>query len=293
MDFIKDNSRYVLGYNSSKEEIDNFQVHEVVEKIIFEIDRICRKHHIPYALAFGSALGLNNYGDFVPWDDDGDIVIDYFDYDRLVDAFKADLSDEFVFDTEAVNPRYNPLIPHIKVRYKNSFIKEKTRFTLPDRCDNHGIFVDICLFMGVPESKKAHKRLIRKSFMLMPLYVVLDAFMHLNPKCIRKSLRKHEQKVANKYKDSNYVSQSVAIPFQAFPKKYVENLSFPREVIYPFKEYDFLGKKIYSFNDVEEFCRLRYGEKALKKKDKDGNYIDPLSNKEKKSSHLRLIDIYK
>ena len=126
--YIEDKSRFVLGYNSNKEEIDNFQVHEVVKKIIFEIDRICRKNNIAYALAFGSALGLYNYNGFIPWDDDGDIVIDYFDYHRLVEALKNDLGEDFTFDTEEVNDRYNPLIPAFKVRYKHSYIKEKNSF---------------------------------------------------------------------------------------------------------------------------------------------------------------------
>ena len=293
MEYLVDNSRYVLGYNDKGEEIDNFQVHKVVEKIIFEIDRVCRKNDIPYALSFGSALGLYNYQGFIPWDDDGDVVIDYFDYDRLVEALKKDLSDEFTFDTEKVNKRYNPLIPALKVRYKASYIKEKNRFTLPDHTKDRGIFVDICFFMGVPSSVKKHKRTFIKSKLLMPLYVVWDAFFHLNPCLIRKSLRKYERKIATKYKDSDYVSQTVIIPFQECPKKFVEHLAFPRNIIYPFKEYDFLGRKIYSFNDVKEFCRLRYGEKALKKFDKDGNAIDPFESKNKNGGHSNIINIYK
>ncbi len=293
MKYLVDNSRYILGYNDKGEEIDNFQVHEVILKIIFEIDRICRKNDISYALSFGSALGLYNYQGFIPWDDDGDIVIDYFDYDRLVTALKNDLGEDFTFDCEEVNKRYNPLIPAFKVRYKHSFIKEKNRFTLPDHTKDRGLFVDICFFMGVPNSVKKHKRTFIKSKLLMPFYIIWDAFFHLNPRLIRKSLRKYERKIATKYKDSDRVSQTVIIPFQELPKKFVENLSFPKDVIYPFKEHDFLGRKVYSFNNVEEFCRLRYGEKALKKFDENGNAIDPFLKKNKKSGHLKLINIYK
>lgn len=292
MKYIEDNSRFVIGKNKKGEEIDNFQVHDVVLKIIFEIDRVCRKNNIDYALGFGSALGLYNYGGFIPWDDDGDIVIDYFDYHRLSDALKKDLGDDFSFDCEDVNKRYNPLIPAFKVKYKHSYIKEKNSLTLPDHSDCKGIFVDICLFMGVPSSLKEHKKLLTKSKLLMPLYVILDGFLHLNPKGIRKSLRKYEEEIATKYKDSDYVSQTVIIPFQEYPKKFVEHLAFPKEVIYPFKEYDYFGKKIYSFNNIEEFCRLRYGEKALKIVDKDGNVHDPFEKKNKKSGHIAKIEIF-
>lgn len=293
MSYIIDNKEYIIGYNKNKEPVNNFDVHEIIKKILFEIDRVCRKNNVNYALAFGSALGLYNYNGFIPWDDDGDIVIDYFDYDKFVDALKRDLSDEFYFDCDKVTKRYNPLIPAMKIRYRGSYLKEKNRFTLPDRQKEcRGIYVDVCFFMGVPVKRKEHVKLFRKSKILMPIYVLLDGFLHLNPRLIRHSLRKYERKCAEIYKDSEYVSQTVIIPFQEHPKKFVENLSFPKDVIYPFKEYDFFGKKIYSFNDIKEFCRLRYGEKALKIIDPNtGAAIDPFLNKNKKSGHISQIDI--
>lgn len=294
MNYIVDNKEYILGKSIDGKPVSNFEVHDIIKGIIFEIDRICRKNKIDYALSFGSALGLYNYGGFIPWDDDGDIVINYFDYERFVNALKSELSDDYIIDTELTNEKFNPLIPAIKVRYKHSFIKEKTDITLPSRgCKNRGIFVDVCLFMGVPQNKKEHLRLIRKSKLMMPFYVIGDAFFRLNLKGMRKSLRKYENGVATKYINSDYVSQTVIIPFQEYPRKIVHSLSFPKEVIYPFKEYDFDGKKIYSFNNIEEFCRLRYGESALKKLNENGEYIDPYPKKNKKAGHIRRIEIYK
>ena len=82
--FIEDNNTYILARDKQKHNVTNFQIHDIVFKIILEIDRICRKRNIPYALAFGSALGLYNYGDFIPWDDDADIIIDYFPMIRAI-----------------------------------------------------------------------------------------------------------------------------------------------------------------------------------------------------------------
>ena len=78
-EFIVDNNRYILAKDQNNNDVDNKTVQDIVFQIILEIDRICRKHKIDYALSFGSALGLYKYGDFIPWDDDADIVIDYFD----------------------------------------------------------------------------------------------------------------------------------------------------------------------------------------------------------------------
>ena len=129
-DFVIDNEPYDLGKDVNKKHHDVREVHPILLKLILELDRICRKNNIPYALSFGSALGIHNYGGFIPWDDDMDVAIDYFDIPRLVEALRNDLSDEFSFDCYEDNKRYNVLIPTFKIRYKNSYIKEIYFFLL-------------------------------------------------------------------------------------------------------------------------------------------------------------------
>lgn len=269
----------VLAKDQLKRNVTNHQIHDIVFKIVLEIDRICRKNDIHYALAFGSALGLVHYKNFIPWDDDADIAIDYFDLPRFIKALQTDLSDDFCFDCYEVDNRYNVLIPTIKVRYKRSNIVEKTNVFLPNRCHNgNGIFVDVVTFMGVPENNKEHKKLLRKSKIKMPFMCILDAIFHINPKRDKAKLKEFEKEVANKYKDSSRVSQTIIIPFQDHPKKMVKEISFSREIIYPFREYEFRNHKLYSFNKVEEFALLRYGE------------FKP--NYQHKSDHLKKVDIY-
>lgn len=268
-----------LSRNSNKQDVMSSEIHGIIFKILKEIDRICRKNHINYALSFGSALGIDNFKDFVPWDDDADVVIDYFDYHRLVEALKKDLGNEFIFDCFETNKKYNVLLPAIKVKYKNSKIIENNHFFIKNRgCKCKGLFIDICLIMGVPSKQKEHLRLIRKSKRLMPWICFMESILHINPRIMKNRLLKVEKQTAEKYKNSDTISQTVIIPFQQYPKKIVHNLSFPKSVIYPFKEYDFHGEKFYSFNDVHEFCTLRYGE--FKKDDKYH------------TSHLKRVDIY-
>ena len=291
--FIIDNNIYIIGKDRHNKNVTNKEIHDILFQIILEIDRICRKHNIPYALSFGSALGLNNYGTFIPWDDDGDIAIDYFDYPRLVEALKSDLDDRFALDCYETSNKFNALIPPIKVRFKNSYIKEKNHILLPNRTGiSDGIFVDICTFMGVPESVKEHKRIIWKNKLRILPYIFLDAFLHITPKSIQRKIKKLEEETAKKYIDSPFVSQTVRIPFQEYPKKLVEHLAFPREVIYPFKEYDFNGVKLFSFNDVGEFVRLRYGQKSLPKLDGDVLVSTYKRKPNQKSDHILKVDIF-
>ena len=283
-EFVIDNTPYDLGKDIDGNHHDVREVHPLLLKIILEFDRICRKNNIPYALSFGSALGIVNYGGFIPWDDDMDIAIDYFDIPRLTDALRNDLKSEFSFDCYEDNKKFNVLIPTFKIRYKNSYIKEKYWYNLPNRCRNgDGIFIDIVAFMGVPENKDEHIKLLKYAKRMMPLYIGIDAYLRIHPGFLKKKLKNYEARVAQKYMKSPVVSQTVIIPFQDWAEK-KENLSYPRKVIFPFREYEFCGHKLYSFNDVQKFCELCYGKQCIKQLI-NGEWIDPLPMEKRKAKH--------
>jgi lipopolysaccharide cholinephosphotransferase len=290
-DKIIDNTLYTLPKDIDGQTHNIKELHNIIMEMILEFDRICRKNNIPYALGFGSALGLVNYGGFLPWDDDADIVIMYEDLPRLIEALKRDLKEDFYFHSYETNDRYYPITPTIKLRRKNTYIKENNSLHLPNRCKGDGLFVDICVFMGVPSDKKEHLKLIKYSKRKMPFMVFFESYLHINMKRSKKALKKFEKEVAEKYKDSDYLSQTVIIPFQDWTNEcHVEHLSFPKEVILPFKEYDFEGHKIFSFNDPETFVKLRYGEAALKKWDGE-KWVDNYPKHLRKARHTKIYSL--
>ena len=286
-DFIVDNTPYRLGKDQDGS-IKNIQdIHPIVFSIMVEIDRICRKNNIQYALAFGSALGLHNYQGFIPWDDDADIAIDYFDIPRLVEAFKKDLSDEFEFVCYETDNRYNVLIPTFKVKKKVGYMQDKNWYVIPDRTKSYeGFFVDIVAFMGMKDAK-THRKLISKSQRRLVGYFISDGIFRIDPVKLKKKMKEEERQIAEKYKNANFVCQTVIIPFQR-PKV---NL-YPREMIYPFREYEFNGHKFYSFNNVVGFCLARYGEGCLKHFDGE-KYVDYFPKKYRIAQHVRRFHIPK
>lgn len=264
-----------------------------LQKILLEMtlafDKLCRKNNIPYALAFGSALGIINYGGFIPWDDDVDIAINYEDLPRVIKMLEEQLPEAYYFDCYEKDPCYNVLIPTIKIRKKDSYILEKNCITLPNNCDGDGIFIDVVAFMGVPESEKEHKKVLRYAKRFIVPYVVKDAFFHTSVSKMQGKLKAYEKMIAEKYKDSPRVAQTVIIPWQDWGQE-VKNLSYPREVIYPFREYDFQGHKLYSFSDVREFCRLKFGSKCFNVFRK-GKWVSRYPFRKRKARHFKKFSL--
>jgi uncharacterized protein YjbI with pentapeptide repeats len=65
------------------------------------------------------------------------------DYKRLVKALKKDLSSDFVLQCLETDRRYNAIIPNMKIRSKNTYLKE-VNVLLPNRCKTgDGVFIDV------------------------------------------------------------------------------------------------------------------------------------------------------
>ena len=284
-EYVIDENKYLLGRDKNGNIHYISEIQEVVLPIILEIDRICRKNNIPYALAFGSALGLYNYQGFIPWDDDADIVFNYEDLDRLIEAFKKDLSPEYVFDCYEVDKRYNILQPTIKVKNKNGPTMVDVNYKrLKDRIhSSDGFFVDMVALTGM-KSAKAHRKLLNKSRRRMISYFVQDTIFNHDPLKLKAKMKEDEKKYAELYKEALYVCQTALLPFPLQKK----NL-FPREMLYPFKEYDFAGHKLYSFNDVEGFLTIFFGKDSLKKYNGE-KWIDPFPKCKRKVAHIKSFN---
>lgn len=68
------------------------EAHDLFLEVILEFDKFCRKHDIKYSIADGTLLGALRHGDFVPWDDDADVMVTREEYEKIREAIKEDNS---------------------------------------------------------------------------------------------------------------------------------------------------------------------------------------------------------
>lgn len=61
-------------------------------EVLMEIDRICKKHHIAYFLAYGTLLGAVRHNGFIPWDDDLDIIMLRREYMKFLSVVEKELT---------------------------------------------------------------------------------------------------------------------------------------------------------------------------------------------------------
>ena len=262
--------------------VRNLQV-EILD-IMDEIHRICEKHNIKYCLIAGSALGICNYNGFIPWDDDMDICIDHKDLKKFIRALKKDLNKDFYFHCFDTDHKYNVLIPTMKIRKKNTYIEE-VNVLLKNRCKGDGVFIDVVTYNGISENKFVDEMYRTYIKLLMPIMVLLDN-MRINTTLLKKIVLKIADKYAKKNKNSKYVSQTIAIPWE----KFLHEPVFLREDVYPFKLYDFEGRKYYSYNNIEKVMKQWYGPNCLKKWN-GKEYVETLPVEKRHPKHVKDINL--
>ncbi len=75
------------------------RVHQSCYDLLCEFDRVCNKYEIPYFINAGTLLGAIRHQDFIPWDDDLDILLYREDYEKLLDVFEKETDRRFkVYD---------------------------------------------------------------------------------------------------------------------------------------------------------------------------------------------------
>lgn len=226
---------YVLKEYEDGSKVTVRDVQKVILEIAKEIDKICDKHHIPYILNGGTALGAIRHQGFIPWDDDFDMAIMREDYPRFIKALQEDLPKDYTFHCFETNQRYNVALPNMKIRKKNTYLKERN-ILLANKCtDCDGVFVDVFVYNYVSESKLIDYpfRFMNK-YIFMPLIVVFEN-LHFNPKLLKKLFIKNALlygKISNK---SSYIGNEITWTYRKMSRRTM----YKKEDVFPTKKMKF------------------------------------------------------
>lgn len=247
----------------------NEVIRENVKKIQFVlldlltvVDKFCRENAIKYSLAYGTALGAVRHKGFIPWDDDADIFMERYDYERFIKLWnEASVPGYTLYATD--NP--NTWLTHTKL-YKDNTAKitKLEDLKLPE---HHEIFLDI-----FPLDKVTRKKRKRRKFMFWgklrlvytrdhPFQATNNKFLKLVsklmlsiPKRLKRKIREKGNRVVLKYNDleSNYDWISLADPVAIY--------EFLPPVLDEVEEMEFEGHKFFVYKNFDQVLRVSYGD---------------------------------
>ena len=115
------------------------EVQDIIYGIFVEFDRVCRKHGIKYSMEGGTLLGAVKYNNFVPWDDDIDVIMLRSEYEKFLSVAPNELGEDYFLQS------YNNVsefpLNYAKLCYTGAQIYNYTYSHLTKM--SHGIFMDI------------------------------------------------------------------------------------------------------------------------------------------------------
>ncbi len=265
--------------NNSENEI-LVQMQQKQLEMLHELDRVCKKNGLKYALSSGTCLGAVRHGGFIPWDDDIDTYMSWSDAEKLVKCQK-DFKEKYFVQSYKTDPKFPSTHYRLCDSTTSCFLDETKGLDV-----NHGIFIDIYIYYPYPDSWiKAHK-IILDSFVYRVLVAGEGPQNHgklaktlgavVSKLYSGKRRSKKIRKIENEYKHNggkNYVATYFG-----------RDVSLTKSIIYPVEW--FKNPKYLKFEDMEvpcpgnpeEYCKLQYGDTYMQ-----------LPPKEKRKPHHDFI----
>ena len=103
-------------------EITNIEtIHNILFQSLCYFDDFCRQNRLKYFLSNGTLLGAAKYNDFIPWDDDVDIMMPRDDYDKLMKLSNINTINYKLLCKEQ-NDKWR--MPYAKLISLNTYVKE-------------------------------------------------------------------------------------------------------------------------------------------------------------------------
>ena len=256
-------------------------IQDYIYPILIEFDRICRKYDIKYSIEGGTLMGAVKFQNFVPWDDDIDVIMVRDQYEKFLQVAPLELGSEFIL--ASYNNRERFFSNFAKLYLDVTQINDFPYAHIPKI--QHRIFMDIfpvdnvvpkklkyhCSVVGILTGARRFK--LRNQKGIKSASQLLYKILSLLP---LKTLISLVDKVCRKYnkKETGYIYE-VSNPNRNFSP-------LPSEMYMKHVELQFRDKKFMAIKDYDKFLKSRFGE----------NYANEIPAEDKrKASHNLDIEV--
>lgn len=255
------------------------EIRKIEINILDHIKKICIENNIKYYLYAGTLAGAVEHNNFLPNDNDIDIILLRNDYEKLLNILEND--EKYLLLTPYNNKNY--YYPFAKLVDKNTKIIENSR----EKIDNLGIYVDIFPMDNIPKHLKKiylfkmriYKKLLLTKILSKPkinspkhiyylfkyyiFFAINNMFKHKNNNFFALLI----DKKAKKYnlKDSKYVS---LVNYGSRNNNYILKNEFITQ-----KEYLFCNNYYTSTKNAKKLLNKIYGEKKYYKTSRNHKFV--------------------
>ena len=274
---MKEQEEYLLKEKKDGTKIMVRDVQLALLEMVKDIDKICVENKIEYCLTGGSTIGAYKYKGFIPWDDDFDIAMMRSEYKKFIKALEKDLDKEkYVYHCFEKNKKYDVTWPYMKIRKKNTYIKEVNKL-LPNRCtDCDGIFIDVFIYDHMSKYTLLDLPLRLCNSILMPVIIFFEN-LKINPRPLKYLYRFNAKLYGFLFQKSKYIGDDLTWTY----RNPMTPLRYRKEKMFPAVRVPFEDTELPVQNDMKEYMIRHWGEKVF----------EPLPKNKRKPGHVYDINL--
>ncbi|MCI1674887.1 MAG: LicD family protein [Ancrocorticia sp.] len=105
-----------MNQNGSIDAETLVRLQSALAKLLTEFDRVCQELQIPYTLSGGTIIGAVRHRDFIPWDDDADVLLLRGDYEKFLKEAPHIIGREFAIENSRTNRDYPNMFSNLVIK---------------------------------------------------------------------------------------------------------------------------------------------------------------------------------